>query len=167
MEIRRLTPEDAEKHWALRLEALRENPEAFASSYEEAAAKEEPIGEARERLAVEENYSFGAFEEGELIGTVVLVPETKPKLRHKANLFAMYVTPRKRGMGAGRALVEVLVAKARELEAVEQIVLAVESGNEKAKWLYAAAGFQTYGKEPKALKEGGQYFDEEYMVLFL
>jgi hypothetical protein len=35
MEVRLLKPSDAEKYWALRLEALKQNPKAFATRSKE------------------------------------------------------------------------------------------------------------------------------------
>jgi hypothetical protein len=36
-----------------------------------------------------------------------------------------------------------------------------------AKALYCSIGFETYGVEPRALKDGAQYLDEEIMILRL
>ena len=70
MEIRILKKEDAPLYWELRLEALKGNPEAFASSYEEALEKKKPIGEYEESLESKGAYTFGAFINGRLVGVV-------------------------------------------------------------------------------------------------
>jgi ribosomal protein S18 acetylase RimI-like enzyme len=41
------------------------------------------------------------------------------------------------------------------------------STNEPALRLYRALGFATYGREPRALKIGATYYDEDLMVLRL
>jgi hypothetical protein len=41
MLVRKLTEDDLKEVWALRLQALRDNPEAFGSTYEEAFARGE------------------------------------------------------------------------------------------------------------------------------
>lgn len=163
MEIRRLGSEDAEMYRAIRLESLRLHPEAFGSSYEE--EKEAPVEKYSESLP--SVYTFGAFENGSLVGVVTLFPEGKRKMKHRASIFAMYVSRSLRGKGVGKKLVETAIAKARELGTLEQIHLQVVTSNESAKRLYSSCGFEVYGLEKRALRIGDTYYDEELRVLFL
>lgn len=163
MEIRRLGAKDAEIYRVIRLESLRLRPEAFGSSYEE--EKEAPVEKYRDSLPTV--YTFGAFENGSLIGVVTLFPEGKRKMKHRASIFAMYVTESVRGQGVGKRLVEAAIAQARELGGIEQIHLQVVTSNESAIRLYSSLGFEVYGLEKRALRIGDTYYDEELRVLFL
>lgn len=165
MEIRLLNPNDAAQHQSLRLAALQTNPEAFGSSYEEEVNFS--TATFQDRLQSANVWTFGAFEQGQLIGTATLVKETKLKLQHKAHIFAVYVSPKKRGLGIGRSLIEEVINKARNLNNVEQLNLSVVTTNTAAVKLYKSLGFQTFGHEKRALKIAETYFDEEHMVLFL
>ncbi|WP_417899848.1 GNAT family N-acetyltransferase [Bacillus haimaensis] len=165
MEIRKLQSSDAVKYFVLRLEALQTNPEAFASSYEEESKNTPEI--YQNRLEGDFSYTFGAFEQEELIGVASLVLEQKNKIKHRANIYGVYVTPEKRGLGVARKIMGVSIKKARQLEGVEQIHLTVTASNEPAKKLYQSLGFKTYGIEKNALKVENTYFDEELMVLFI
>jgi ribosomal protein S18 acetylase RimI-like enzyme len=165
MEIRRLISGDAESYRALRHEALLKNPEAFSSSYEDEMYYGEQ--EYGQRLDNKLTYTFGAFANGQLVGVVTLVPEGKVKIKHRANIFAMYVTPSQRGQGTGRFLMKKAIQQAAELTSIEQIYLTVNASNEPAKKLYASLGFETYGVDKKAMVIDGTYHDEELMVLFL
>lgn len=167
MEIRLLIPADAESYWALRLEALKQNPEAFATSYEEAINRENPIDQVAGNFTTKGNYTFGAFDSKELIGVVTLVQEKADKLQHRANIFAMYVTPSKQGLGVGGALLTEAVNKAKTIEVIEKINLTVTASNEKAKKLYTKLGFKVFGLEEKALKVNGVFYIDEHMVLHL
>nr|WP_127485468.1 GNAT family N-acetyltransferase [Neobacillus mesonae] len=165
LEIRLLTPADAEDYWELRLEALKQNPESFLTSYEEAVTRENPVEQVARNLSAAGNYTFGAFEGHRLIGMATLLHESSTKIKHKANIFAVYVTPEKQGLGAGKGLVTAAIEKAKTFEDIEKINLTVNASNEKAKKLYTKLGFKTFGLEEKALKINNTYFDEEYMVL--
>ncbi|PLR93779.1 GNAT family N-acetyltransferase [Bacillus sp. T33-2] len=165
MNIRLITPRDAENYRNLRLEALKNNPEAFSSSYEE--ENEHAVEFFRARLESDEAFTLGAFEEEKLIGVVTLVKETKLKLKHRANIFAMYVSPANRGIGAGKRLMIEAIKKAQELEGIEQIYLTVMATNESAKKLYSCLGFETFGTDKRAMKVDHTYFDEQHMVLYL
>lgn len=165
MKVKQLNAIHAEKYQALRFEALQQNPEAFASSYEE--EREKPLSQFQERLDSAASYAFGAFIDEELVGMVTLVPQTGIKMRHKGSIFAMYVTPGSRGMGVGRKLMEAAIEKARGIDGISHLLLSVVQSNQQAKKLYTSLGFVSFGVEKKALKLNGKYIDEEYMQLEL
>ncbi|MTT31434.1 GNAT family N-acetyltransferase [Terrilactibacillus sp. BCM23-1] len=149
MEIRLLNSLDAENYLDLRLEALQNSPEAFAASYEE--EKDQSFEKYKSRFQSQDSFTFGAFENEKLIGVVTLVKEKKLKLKHRANIFAMYVSPEKRGIGAGKSLMLEAIKKAKELEGIEQIYLTVVTTNDPAKRLYSSLGFKAFGKDKRAI----------------
>lgn len=167
MEIRLLTADDAIDFWNLRLRALREEPSAFSAAYEEEVSKsiEDIVNRIREQWSLPENYIVGSFKNGLLIGMVGFVREQRNKLRHKGNIWGMYVVPEARVAGIGRLLLNEVVRRSHNLDGLEQIVLTVTSNNKPAKRLYENIGFRCYGVEKRALKIGHDYFDDEFMVL--
>lgn len=166
MNIRVLTKENADIYLQLCIEGLTQNPEAFGSSYEDIMKQENPVEAIAKRLDNPEKFTIGAFHEEELIGIATLEIKPLVKQEHKAKIGSVYVSPKARGLGAGRALIETIIENAPRLD-IEQIMLNVVSGNKPAKKLYESLGFQTFGVEERALKYNGQYWDEEHMMLFL
>lgn len=164
MQIRLLHLNDATSYREIRLEALLTHPEAFSSSYEE--EKEYSIEKYMNRLKAETTFTFGAFENDQLIGVVTLVLETKNKIRHRANIVAMYVTPEKRRFGIGKNLMLEAINKAKNIEGIEQLYLTVTATNEPAKKLYHSLSFESYGIDKRALRVNETYFDDELMVLY-
>jgi ribosomal protein S18 acetylase RimI-like enzyme len=167
MEIRLLTADDADAWWHLRLEALRNDPVAFADSTDEHLAT--TVEAARERLAASEprrNFVLGIFEQGKLTGTAGFFRRDNNKERHKGHVWGVYVSPESRGKGAGKALMLELIRRAREIEGLEQITL-VASARMPAQKLYHAVGFESYGVEPRSLKIGDDYVDDVLMVFWL
>ena len=167
MEIKLLDASDAERYWKLRLEALKQNPEAFLTSYQDAIKRENPIEQVARNFTTDGNFTFGAFDQEELIGVVTLLQESAEKVRHRANIFAMYVTPEKQSLGVGKALMEEAINKAKTIEEIEKINLSVMASNEKAKKLYTKLGFKVYGFEENAFKVNGISYHDEHMVLHL
>jgi ribosomal protein S18 acetylase RimI-like enzyme len=72
-----------------------------------------------------------------------------------------------RRKNVGQNLIATLLAKTKEDASLEQILLAVATGNEAARRLYRKFGFETYGTEPRALKVASTYIDEDHMILKL
>jgi ribosomal protein S18 acetylase RimI-like enzyme len=166
MQIRILDKTDAEIYRELRLKSLKENPEAFLTTYE--IEKDKSIEQLQQNLVPSDNrFTLGAFINGKLIGIVTFVRESNPKVVHKGNIYAMYVSPDFREKGIGKSLVQELVIKAKQCVGLEQINLTVISNNNAAKRLYEANGFITYGTERNALRTGSQYWDEDLMALRL
>lgn len=164
MDVRRLTPGDAEAYRALRLRALREHPDAFTSSYEEDA--QHPLQVSLTRLASPLYAFWGAFQGSELYGMVGLEREQRTKNRHKGTVIAMYVAPEVGGQGVGRALLDALLAHARGA-GIASLVLTVTAGNAHAQRLYEAAGFRSFGIEPDAIRVGGTSHAKNHMHLQL
>ncbi|WP_338449415.1 GNAT family N-acetyltransferase [Niallia oryzisoli] len=167
MEIRILSSlEDAEKYRSIRLESLQNNPESFASSYEE--EKDCSIEKVKNQFQSNDSFSYGAFGNGELVGIITLHKEKLYKLSHRAHIGAMYVSPSKRSLGIGKVLMDEAIKKAKDIEGLEQIYLAVVSTNEPAKKLYSSLGFTVFGTEKNGLRlENNLYYDVDFMILFL
>jgi GNAT superfamily N-acetyltransferase len=167
VEIRPLTKSNAEPFRELRLRALREHPEAFLDSYE--AELETPVERVAAQLeaATAENIHLGAFVDGELVGVAHFFRQEGAKLRHRALIGGMYVMPERRGLGIGKALLERCVQHARTLPDLDDLVLWVILGNERAKALYEAAGFEVFCIEPRAFKIDGRYYEAAGMIMRL
>jgi RimJ/RimL family protein N-acetyltransferase len=166
MQIRRLDSPDANAFQTLRLQALRECPSAFSSSYEEEFGT--PIIVIANRLAAEPSRDmFGAFIGSELVGTIGFGRERAPKLAHKGFIRGTYVSRAFRNQGVGRQLVPHVLQHAASLTGLRQITLTVTASNFAAIGLYEKMGFRSFGVEPAALFVDGEFHDEIYMVRFV
>ena len=159
--LRRLTSSDAAAFRSIRLEALRDAPEAFGSTFEKESGEHLQYFIDR----VERNVVFGGFFGDSLAGVAGFYREAGAKMSHKGVLWGMYVKPEARGSGLATALVERLIEHARK--EVEQVQLTVVASNPRAKRFYERMGFVVYGLEKEALKDRDTYFDEFLMVKFL
>ena len=164
MEVRLLTADDAPAFQALRLRALREHPDAFAASVED--AQQEPLDQVARQLREGPpiKFALGAFAADTLVGLTHLARHTGAKLRHRARIGGMYVAPEVRGQGVGAALLDAAIAQAEALGGIEAMTLAVTVGNTAARGLYRAAGFVPFGVEPRFIRVDDHYYDIEWMI---
>jgi RimJ/RimL family protein N-acetyltransferase len=161
--IRLLTSADATAYRTLRLQALRDHPEAFGASHEDEAARSLEMT-ARRLDGGPLNCVFGAFAGDDLVGTAgFVVPDRSAKSRHKGLLVGVHVAPAHRGRALGRTLVTAVIDHARDHVVLLQAAVGVD--NAPALRLYESLGFRRYGREDKALRVNGAYIDEALILL--
>jgi ribosomal protein S18 acetylase RimI-like enzyme len=163
MNIRRLSPPDAIAYRRLRLRGLRQSPMAFGSSHAEEAKYPLAVFEARLQQSATK-WAFGAFAGEQLVGVVTLIRDGKPKARHKASIYGMYVERKMRRNGLGRQLLSRALEAARRMPGLRQVRLAVVEGNRPALRLYESAGFKIYGREEAALRVAGKLYAELFLA---
>lgn len=166
IQIRPLVEEDLNTYWLIRLEALKNNPEAFAATLEETLTGEDPKQNVKQYITGEGMTTYGAFVDGRLAAVATVRRYPLEKMNHKGSLLGMYVSKAIRGVGIGRRLIEFIIKDSEEKN-IEQLQLMVVTTNYRAKQLYSSLGFQTYGIEKKAFKYEGLYWDEELMALYI
>jgi GNAT superfamily N-acetyltransferase len=159
LEIQRLTPNEGERLRAIRLRSLGEAPDAFASTFQETAAR--PPENWRQQL--EHLATFVAVLDGVDVGIVRGTHyDGKPGT---AILLSMWVAPETRGKGAGEALIDAVVDWARSHGFV-RLVLEVADDNARAVALYARKGFEPTG-ETSALPEPRDHIREHERAMEL
>ena len=163
VEIRQLVAEDAPRYRMLMLDAYERFADAFTSTAAERSAK--PMSWWAERIADPHGNSvaFGAFVDGELVGTSGLEFETRDKTRHKSLLFGMFVLPEQRGHGLGRSLVNAALRHAQSRPGSVLMQLVLTGGNAPAQRLYESCGFAVFGIEPMGLCIDRGYRDKVHM----
>ena len=169
MQIRRLTRDDVEAFRDLRLEGLRNNPEAFGESARDFASVS--LNKIAERLHgdgdLRDGFVLGAFDHDRLIGLSCLWRQTGLMVRHKAILWGMYVVREYQGKGIGEKLVVELIKLAKTVNGLDIITLSVATVNVRARKLYERCGFIVFGTESKSLRIDGVDYEQQHMALDL
>lgn len=165
MQIRHLTPADYENFYALRLAGLEEYPAAFATDAQawKAAAKETierllEISRDREDVPI-----LGAWVDSQLVGIVGLNRDLRPSVAHKATLWGFYVSAHYRRQGIGYQLVREMLLRAHQIPDLLQIRAVVNVNSREALALLAKVGFEQFGRETKAKKIDGIFYDQIYL----
>ncbi len=168
MEIRRLKSQDATPYREFMLEGYALHPVAFTASVSE----REPFpmtwweGRVKDGDAAEE-IVVGAFDGERLAGVVGLCFEQRPKTRHRALLYGMYVHADYAHRGLGRRLVVEILEEARQRDGVRIVTLTVTEGNREAEALYLKCGFASFGVEPFAVALDDGFASKIHMWLDL
>lgn len=156
--LRRLGAGDAEAFSNLRREVTADNPVPMGLTLKEELTR--PLQSFHDQLSYPEpNAAFGAFVTTELVGSAAVAwPSKFLSSRHKVNLWGVFVSPRYRRLGIGRALVEMAVNHAHANGAL-RVNLTVFVPNPAAVKLYEALGFEHCGVEPESIRIGNSYYD--------
>jgi len=162
--IRRLRPEDAAALKPLRLQSLRDQPDAYHSTAEE---WDLPLDRYADMIG--ENPTFAAFAESRMVGMAVLGVTARPRMqtKHKCEIWLVYVDPSVRGRGIARGLVEACIAEARRL-GFEAVLLTASTHLTHVVKLYESLGFAIFGTERGMVKMAdGRLIDDHLMELRL
>ena len=137
--VRPCTRADALVLRALRLEALRDTPDAYGSTFEESVRWSR---ERWEEMASTFNY-FLAESDGDVVGMVS--GGGNDRRPGTFWMYAMYVTPDARGSGVATQLVEAVSQWARERGA-DELYLHVTTAVARARAFYRKVGFREIGE---------------------
>jgi ribosomal protein S18 acetylase RimI-like enzyme len=165
MNIRALTTSDVPAFIALRREALRDSPWAFAASEDSDVGVNPDL--MSQRILEPGQTIVGAFDGEQLIGIAGMVRNRHGKMAHRANVWGVYVTPSTRGRGVAEAIMRELLTIARSWPGLDSVSLQVSARAEGAKRIYERLGFKQWGVEPAALMLDGIAYDEAHMVVML
>lgn len=144
IDVRPIQPQEWQVYRELRLQALRDSPDAFGSTYEAEVTRPTESWSARIEAAVASgsDHVLLAFNHHEASGLVwcklaVSAPEV-------ADIFQMWVAPSARCLGAGQALLRAALDWAASVNA-QRVRLGVTATNSPAMRLYRAHGFRPIG----------------------
>ena len=138
IDIERLAANEGQRLRTIRLRALGDAPDAFGTTYDEAAAR--PLDSWSAQL--KEIATFAAVVDGEDVG---LVRGARDESQSDAAwLISMWVSLEVRGQGVGEGLIDAVVEWARNSGA-RRVLLDVGDHNQAAIALYARKGFEPNG----------------------
>ena len=159
--IKQLGADDWQIWKNFRLEALKNSPESFGSSYEE----ELNWINSDFQNSFTKSDIFGVFVDNSLISCAGFYSLNSAKTKHRGVIWGMYTRPECRGQGIASTLIQTIINHAKSR--VTQLHLTCVTSNLGAVAFYQKQGFKIYGTEPRALKIGDTFFDEHLMILDL
>ena len=158
MRIAKLGPGDLAAFKAIRLEALRLAPTAFANTEADWSSLSDDEWASRMAHPV-----FVAFRGQDPVGIMGLFPQRGIKRSHRATLIMVYLCDDLRGTGVADDLLNAVTAFATSA-GINQIELAVNDHNAAAIRFYQRHGFIQTGRIPAALIDAGREVNELLMV---
>lgn len=160
-EIRKLPQSKWKDYREIRLEGLKNDPEAFASSYEEELEFGEDVWKRRMP-----NVIF-ALVNGITAGVITCIAGHREKVKHTSDIFGFYVRKEYRNRGIGSMLLEAAISNIREDPEVKKINLSVSSTQVAAISLYQKTGFVKVGEATDQFLVNGKFSNEVFMELML
>ena len=155
--VRALTEDEWETYRTLRLEALRESPDAFVADYDTEAAEPEDFWRARMARSVR----LVAEAEGAQVGVVSIGSVSEDKGETAGQLFGLWVNPQWRGRSIAANLVR-QGARIAEDKGLSQLYYWVGSDNGRAVAFASSFGFRpTDDRRPMRVSGGDGAPEEE------
>lgn len=151
----------------LRLDALKNEPYNFGSTYEESLLKEDKDWINLLKKASEEDGGILLFAkyEDKLLGMIWASWDNKEKTKHIANIYWVYVRNEYRGKWIGNMLIKNMLTYLNNNINIEKVKLSVVTSNKSAINLYKEYGFHIAWTLEKELKVANVYYDEYVMEM--
>lgn len=169
MKIITLHPSEWRAYRKLRLNALREEPDAFGQRLED--AREIPQRIWRERLKrssrAQAEWIFFAASGKKLLGMIRASRDRRPKRKHVAELFNLFVVPEARRQGVAEKLMSSVLSALSKDPTFSKVKLCVYSQQKAAIVLYKKLGFSLVGRLHKEIDTGKKIIDEIIMEKIL
>lgn len=169
IDIHTLVAADLPAYKSLRDTMLAAHPEAFTS--DAATERRRTAQSFLPRLGLAQagggSFLLGAWQSGQLVGTLGCERDPRVKVCHIGHLVGMMVRTELQGGGIGQRLLEAGISAARKVEGMEMLTLTVTARNAAAVRLYERAGFMRFGTLPHAIRVDGRYHAKDHMFLTL
>jgi ribosomal protein S18 acetylase RimI-like enzyme len=153
VEIVHLQPEQWQDYRRIRLEALQNAPQAFSTTYQEMVDKPEIFWQDRliSAAAGKDSWLLFARTEERIAG---IIGAFMPAGGDRAVIVSVYITPRYRGTGVSRMLMEAILGELRREKTIRAVELGVTQGQDAAIGLYRHFGFEIAGQEETQMGDG-------------
>jgi GNAT superfamily N-acetyltransferase len=162
--VRLLRESDLAAYKAIRLEALRDHPEAYGTDHGEELLQPEAVWVNRIRDAVDSPKGCIALAEAgtEVVGIAGVRRDHGIKGSHAALIWGVYVRPKYRGKRVAVQMIHQLLDWCRSNQ-VRIVRLSATNTGRAAVQCYLRAGFTIYGVSPEEIRIGERYYDELLM----
>lgn len=163
IEIVTLQPQQWQKYKDLRLRALKEEPQAFSSTYEDSVKYPDSFWQGRLKQAYVGNSQWLLFakQEDNLVGMAgAYVADEKDA----ANVVGVYVAKDVRGQGVSKKIIINLITRIKQNKSIKKLFVSVNPDQVAAFNLYKSLGFNIIRKDKMIFGDGKQH-DSYEMVL--
>ena len=161
IEITKLDENSWQDFRDLRLEALKSDPIAFSSSYEE----EQLLPESVWRESIK-NVIF-VISDNQPVGMAGNFRSNRIKTNHVCEIYGMYIRKEYRSQGIGKKLLEAVLEEIQNLKGVTKIKIGVNPTQKAAEHLYRKYGFKVAGHFKKDMCVNDIFYDEIFLEKFL
>ncbi len=161
IQIERFPESRWEEYREIRLEGLKTDPEAFASSYGEELEFSKDVWLKRLQNAI-----FATIG-GRAAGVITCITGHRTKVKHTSDINGFFVRGEYRNRGIGTMLLNAAIAAIKDNPEVRKINLSVSSTQKSAISLYLKTGFVKIGEATDQFLVNGKFSNEVFMELFI
>ncbi|MEK7141350.1 MAG: GNAT family N-acetyltransferase [Patescibacteria group bacterium] len=161
VKIIKLSAEHWAKYKAIRLEALKSDPIAFADIYDNVVVYEDSYW--RNRLINPEEIWLFAEIDSHIVGMIGTYLRVNNQPLESAAIVGVYVSKNYRGKGISRKLMNQMLEEISKTGFIKKVKLWVAEIQNSARKLYEKSGFKYIGKDKKNIEHNGKVYEEFIM----